>query len=136
MGQPGIVGELRFPAMEVYPTFTQYKQMEGNFPKLTSINYKQENNVKYLSGIQLGFADDTVSPMIEAENAVGDEVKTIEIDALRIIGAISMKTVYSRNIEGLRLYDEEMELIIDVTWDEDAILDGEWTEPQSIPSGQ
>ena len=84
--------------------------------------------MKYLSGIQLGFADGTTSTMIEAEDAINDELKMIEIDPSRTIRAISMKLIYGRNIEGLRLYDHEMSLIVDITWDIDENKDGEWSD--------
>ena len=92
--------------------------------------------MKYLSGIQLGFEDGTKSSMIEAADAVNDDQKIIEIDPTRTIRAISMKTVLSRNMEGLRLYDKNMALIVDITWDTDPARDGSWTEPEVIPPGQ
>ena len=42
IGKPGITGELRFPAMEAYPTLSQYKEFEqqGVFPTLSGIDIK------------------------------------------------------------------------------------------------
>ena len=72
IGEPGIVGELKFPDYQVYPNFQKYQQLQakGKFPKLSTIYYKQEANNKYLSGIQLGFEDGTKSLWIEQQDAV------------------------------------------------------------------
>ena len=47
-----------------------------------------------------------------------------------------MKLVLGRNMEGLRLYDDDMKLFVDVTWDVDTAKDGTWSEPAIIPPRQ
>ena len=84
-----------------------------------------------MSGIQLGFEDGTRSTLLESDNANTEVLKEIEIDPSRTIRAISMLLYYGRNIEGLRFYDNEMNFIIDITWDHSSA--GSWTDPQFIP---
>ena len=39
-------------------------------------------------------------------------------------------------MEGLRLYDNEMKLIVDVSWDTDTKYERTWSEPAIIPPRQ
>ena len=72
---------------------------------------------------------------MEVQNANVELLQRLDIDTTRPIHAISMILHKGRNIEGLRLYDRDMELIVDQLLDEDKI-DGEWTKPQIIPEGK
>ena len=75
--------------------------------------------------------------MVESPDAVNDKIQErVEIDQSRRIHAISMKMVKLRNPEGLRMYDKDMSLIVDITWDWTTDYVGNWTEPQVIPIGQ
>ena len=72
---------------------------------------------------------------MEVQNANVELLQKLDIDTTRPIHAISMILHKGRNIEGLRLYDRDMELIVDQLWD-DVAIDGIWTKPQVIPDGK
>ena len=72
-----------------------------------------------MAGIQFGFSDGTNSTLIQSEKAVKYKLKRVDIDPTRRVHAISVLAYQGRNFEGLRLYDENMEYILDLTWDVD-----------------
>ena len=47
-----------------------------------------------------------------------------------------MKMVKQRNFEGIRLYDEDMNIIVERVWDWTTDYNGTWDTPQIIPKGK
>ena len=86
-----------------------------------------------MSGMMLGFADGTNSTMLQSDNATLEQIQTIQIDQSRRIHAVSVHIYKGRNLEGLRMYDADMGLLVDFMWKSNA--EGIWTEPQVIPAG-
>ena len=85
--------------------------------KLQTIKYKQFDNQKFLSGMQLEFSNGIKTPMFQAgmEAEMGWDPKTIKIDTTRKIAQISMN-VHVGAIHGMRLIDDNGEYIMNVTW--------------------
>ena len=87
----------------------------------------------YLSGFQMKFANNHESPLIEIEEVSrASEVITVDVDATRTIKYASMQISGSDNFQGIRLYDEEMELIVDEDWRYWGT--GSWSELVEIPA--
>ena len=136
IGEPKLAGEIRFPIMETYPSFIQFKtkylETLGNFPKLDRVIYKTMAGLFELSGIQLLFEDGSQSHMIDITGR--DTRYFFEIDQSRDIRWLSMLVVWDDHFEGIRLYDEDMDLIVDKIWHDSPF--GIWSEVQEIPKGQ
>ena len=47
-----------------------------------------------------------------------------------------MKMVKRRNFEGIRLYDEDLNIIVERVWDWTDDYKGIWDTPQVIPKGK
>ena len=73
------------------------------------------------------------TPLFESDAAQWDKLYTKEIDTTRTIRYISLR-FNDVAYEGLRLYDESKDFILDLTWH--LSPKGEWSELEKIPEGQ
>ena len=100
-----VVGEIRIPPIEEYPTINDFETLYASSFVLSAINYKQFSDFYSLSGIQLAFSNGISTPLFETSAAYWDELKNVEVDTTRTIRYISLR-FNSVAYEGLRLYDE------------------------------
>ena len=56
--------------------------------------------------------------MFEADTGALDIKKTIQVDTRQTIAFVSMRIETGVIYDGIRLYDEEMNYIVDHTWNE------------------
>ena len=103
--------------------------------RLQTFKFKQFDNIKFLSGIQLKFTNDFETPAFQAgcEEEQGKEFKCIKVDPQKHIAAISMN-VYVGAVHGVRLIDEKGDYIVDYTWHAKGAL-GQWLTKE-IPDSQ
>ena len=96
-----------------------------------------------LTGIQLGFThipcywrdkrlcdeliEDELSPLFEDCCNKGRDLQRIEVDTTERVRYISMRMRRGRYYTGIRLYTDDMDYIVDKTWDENNY--DPWTEP-------
>ena len=72
----------------MFPTFDEFTHLfiEHNMPKLFKLNYK---TITFrLSGIQVMFSDGYESDMLETENSIDDEYRSILFDPTQSIKSI------------------------------------------------
>ena len=119
-----VVGELRFPPMEEFPTVDDFEALYASDFQLAAINYKQFSDFYSLSGIQLVFSNGIATPLFQSTAAEWDELNKVELDATRTVRYISLR-FNSVAYEGLRLYDEAEDYILDLTWHQSP--KGEWS---------
>ena len=112
-----VVGEIRIPPIEEYPTINDFETLYASSFVLSAINYKQFSDFYSLSGIQLAFSNGISTPLFETSATYWDELKNVEVDTTRTIRYISLR-FNSVAYEGLRLYDEQKDYILDLTWHE------------------
>ena len=112
-------GELRFPAMDTFPLFTDFKPLlfVDTFPQLEKISYKTRQ-LNRLAGIQLFFTEGFISPLFQTKNAQDNEVKSILVDTTKQIRSISLLIYTGVYYEGIRLFDEQGNAVVDVQWNE------------------
>ena len=103
-----------------------------------------------LTGIQLGFTDtpcywrdknlcesvieDELSPLFEDCCNKGRDLRKYEIDTSERVRYVSMRMKGGRYYTGIRLYNDDMDFILDETWND--INSDPWTDPQLIPVGK
>ena len=77
--------------------------------------------------MQIGFSDGTESPRFKGFRTA-DETTEIElsIDAGRTVQGVSFKQ-WKDNLTGLRMFDEDGEMLVDYTWQE-AEASGDWSD--------
>ena len=97
---------------------------------LSQIRYKNLNTSNKLAAMQLVFSNGLESPMFAVEGAPSDEVKILEIDTSRTIRYVSMSIHSDNSINGLRLLDEDQEVIATTASDE------QWSDNRPIPEGK
>ena len=89
----------------------------------------------FLSGLQLVFSNGRVSDLIETPaSPETDAMYSIQINQDKPIKFIALKTFWNIYIEGITLYDEDLNIILDHDWIDDH-PDTLWGPITPIPSG-
>ena len=74
--------------------------------------------------------------MFEADTTTSDVERTIQVDTEREIAYLSMRIDSGVKFDGIRLYDEAMNYIVDVTWNSWPSPTSKWSDLYAIPEGQ
>ena len=74
--------------------------------------------------------------MFEADTATSDVERTVQVDTEREIAYMSMRMDSGVKFDGMRLYDESANFILDVTWNSHITATSKWTGLHPIPEGQ
>ena len=85
------------------------------FPKLEKISYKT-GQLGRLAAIQLFFSEGFISPLFQTAGAEDNEVKSILVNTTKRIRSLSLLIYTGVYYEGIRLFDEQGNVIEDVTW--------------------
>ena len=99
-----------------FPGSTYEMPLYDKTIRLTGINYKTTDG--YLSGIQLKYSDDNVSPTFQTEGAKGQDFKEIVVSKTAAVRRMSMAVDGSNGIVGIRFEDKKSNLILEETWSE------------------
>ena len=83
---------------------------------MIAINYKQVKPSRYLSAIQLVFEGGVETELFGTVGSANEELKTIKIGSSKRVRYLSLKydSTYEPTYNGIRLLDDEEEIIIDV----------------------
>ena len=74
--------------------------------------------------------------MFEADTATSDVERSVQVDTDREIAYMSMRIDSGVKFDGIRLYDEFANFIVDVTWNKWASPTSKWSILHKIPEGQ
>ena len=73
--------------------------------------------------------------MFEADTATSDVERSVQVDTGREIVYMSMRIDSGVKFDGIRLYDESANFIIDLTWNKWISPTSKWSVLHKIPEG-